>query len=351
MEELLGSIKRGETPIHTPKSTSRISVKPEEIDISTLEITDQEEALKIAQIVLQVLEEDLFEANQQGRFGKPIQRHHSDPNLERDRRKKWLQEHESKYSLVSNVSSLDFKLNAPSTMELFYRKGANPRQHERLQKLPEDGKKDESIQVEMHRTEFEGSKLKAVGTQTLETIGLRGTEARLEFMKMYPAPDHWTHDGISSRNASLADITRKLEESSQQEHEIPVGPKPQYRKANRERILKPIDGEFQKAEAYWTGSSFKGDFKDRVFSLGLYNYPTCNFYFYSSSYYLMTFPLQMSKMLNPRVYIRERIQSWSYSFHKTFWARYFPQRGYIRGYLEQRSFHRWANYVCGWTQV
>ena len=277
MEEILDSVKRGETPLHTPKITSQVSVKPDEIDISTLQITDRDEALKIAEIILQVLEEDLFEANQQGRFGKPIQRHHSDPKLERDRRKKWLKEHESKYSLVSNVSSLDFKVNAPSTMELLYRKGANPRQHERLQPLTEDAKKDECIQVEMHRSEPEGSRQRVVGTQTLETIGLRGTEARLEFMKMYPAPDHWTHDGISSRNASLADITRKLEESAEEEHEIPVGPKPQYRKANRERILKPISGEFQKAEAYWTGSTFRGDFKDRVFSLGLYNYPTCNF--------------------------------------------------------------------------
>lgn len=46
--------------------------------------------------------------------------------------------------------------------------------------------------------------------------------------------------------------------------------------SNRKKILPPLKDDYFKEETFWTGSKFKGEYRNRQFYKGHYDHPTGN---------------------------------------------------------------------------
>ncbi len=44
--------------------------------------------------------------------------------------------------------------------------------------------------------------------------------------------------------------------------------------SNRKKILPPLKDDYYKEETFWTGSKFRGEYKNRQFHKGHYDHPT-----------------------------------------------------------------------------
>ena len=48
--------------------------------------------------------------------------------------------------------------------------------------------------------------------------------------------------------------------------------------SNRKKLLQPLRDDYYKEEKFWTGSRFKGEYKDRQFFKGHYDHPTGRYF-------------------------------------------------------------------------
>lgn len=237
------------------------------VRISKMYITEVEDAREIANYILDVLEEDVANYFRSRRLpfpeepARPLTRHYSGSNI----------------SLKEEWS--DMVPNQPSTMRLYYEKGVSDFREKSITQLPVDKMVDATCEVILHRNKRRfrrGSPPKYVPdeTQTREMTLVSDELAERTFRKMYPLKDDYKPPEIPSRKESLDGVLKNADQEEPNVDKARVGPKVKW--SSKERLLPPLPKDYYKVETFWTGSTFRGEYVNRQFHHGFYQYPLSN---------------------------------------------------------------------------
>ena len=116
-------------------------------------------------------------------------------------------------------------------------------------------------------------KMPKVTTQTKEMTFVPDSKAQLIFMEMYPKPDDWAPAQLPSRMPSMMVAIDAAEKEDPNVDRTRKGTQI-INFSNRKKLLQPLKDDYYKDETFWTGSRFRGEYKNRQFFKGQYDHPT-----------------------------------------------------------------------------
>jgi hypothetical protein len=236
------------------------------VHISQMSFTTADDAREIAEIIIQTLEEDL------AKFAEVSGTVFPEPNSgQPDQRK------------ISGSSSEPILPGDPSKLRLFYEKGQSEYRENPIPELKKPGV-DAAVEVSINRSSKQWRRVGGppifaeTSTQTKEMTFILETKAQLVFMDIYPKPDDWKEPPTPERDPSLQEVLDAVDLAEKENldgENTKTGPKITHF-SNKKKLLQPLRDDYLKDESFWTGSRFKGEYRNRQFYKGHYDHPTGN---------------------------------------------------------------------------
>ncbi|OXA61660.1 uncharacterized protein LOC118435221 [Folsomia candida] len=242
------------------------------IRISQMQITSYEDAKIIAEEVILVLEQDV--ANYLENAGIAFEGQTEEEEL--TEQSVTLREKISGSSVsISSNASVTLP-GEPSKLRLFYEKGENITREDPIPDLQGVGI-DEMVEVTLHRSrkwKRRGKPAQLEGfSQTKAMTFIPEDKAGMLFMTIYPQPDDYVPPDVPNRKKSMDIALAEAEKGDPLADRVRQGPQI-ISFSNRKKILPPLRDDYYKDETFWTGSRFKGEYRNRQFHKGHYDHPT-----------------------------------------------------------------------------
>jgi len=239
------------------------------LHISQMTFESPEDAYPYAEIILETLEEDLAAYAEMNNID------FDDPStfMKGKRRRRPSEDSLSVTSLVSLPLE-----GEPSRLKLDYEKGDADFKSAPIPHIPKGKGVNEACEANIRRKIKRISigipkKEESVQVQTKQMTYLTEAKAQLIYLDMYPRSDEWKPPQTPSREESLERVLSAAEKADPQIDRSRQGPQI-INFTNPKKILQPLRDDYYKDESFWTGSRFRGEYKNRQFEKGQYDHPT-----------------------------------------------------------------------------